>query len=199
MASPLSKHLFASAIGDSGSLLGTLPAVPLAETEQKGVKFADSVGATSLAALRAMPAKQVLAATLKPNMPRFALTVDGYFFPKNPATIFVAGEQASVPLLVGWNSEENNYRSFLGQDKPTSETFKKAVQKIYNDRADEVVKLYPGTTDEEIMQAATDLAGDRFIGYSTWKWSDVHSKTSGKPCLSLFILTPTSAPYCSNG
>lgn len=181
MASPLSKQLFAGAIGESGSLLGTLPAVPLAETEQNGVKFADTVGATSLAALRAMPAEQVLAATAKPNMPRFALTVDGYFFPKNPAAIFVAAEQARVPLLVGWNSEENNYRSILGQDKPTAESFKKAVQKLYSDRADEVLKLYQGSTDEEVMQAATDLAADRFIGYSTWKWSDVHSKTSSKP------------------
>jgi len=27
---------------------------------------------------------------------------------------------------------------------------------------------------------ATDLASDRFIGFSTWKWSDVQSKTGGK-------------------
>jgi para-nitrobenzyl esterase len=28
---------------------------------------------------------------------------------------------------------------------------------------------------------ATDLASDRFIGFSTWKWSDLQSKTGGKP------------------
>ena len=181
MASPLAKTLFAQAIGESGSLLGTLPPVPLAEAEQNGVKFADSVGVSSLTALRAMSADQVLAATAKPGIPRFALTTDGYFFPKNPAAIFANGEQARVPLLVGWNSEENNYRAIFGQDKPTAENYKKAMQKLYSDRAEEVLKLYQGSSDEEVMQAATDLAADRFIGYSTWKWSDAHSKTSGKP------------------
>src|SRR5437899_8121230 len=40
MASPLSKDLIAGSIGESGSIVGTLSAVPLAEGEQKGIKFA---------------------------------------------------------------------------------------------------------------------------------------------------------------
>ena len=40
MASPLSKDLIAGAIGESGSLLGTLPAMPLDEAEKSGVTFA---------------------------------------------------------------------------------------------------------------------------------------------------------------
>src|SRR5205823_5083542 len=52
MASPLSKDLFAGAIGESGSLMGTLPPVPLAEAEQTGVRFATKLGAKSLAELR---------------------------------------------------------------------------------------------------------------------------------------------------
>ena len=43
------------------------------------------------------------------------------------------------------------------------------------------MKLYPATTDAEVEQAATDLASDRFIAYSTWKWADVHSQTGGQP------------------
>jgi para-nitrobenzyl esterase len=30
-----------------------------------------------------------------------------------------------------------------------------------------------------VQQVATELAGNRFIGYSTWKWSDLQSKTGG--------------------
>lgn len=181
MASPLSKNLIAGAIGESGSLLGTLSAVPLAEAEQNGIKFADSVGANSLMALRAMPAEGLLAATAKPGIPRFGITVDGYFFPKNPAAIFLAGEQARVPLLVGWNSEEMNYRAIMGQEKPTPENYSQAVRKLYGDRAEEALKLYSGSMEDEVIQAATDLASDRFIGFSTWKWGDVHGKTGGKP------------------
>src|SRR5438128_5308585 len=55
MASPLSKDLIAGAIGESGSIISALSAVPLAEGEQNGIKFATNVSATSLAALRALP------------------------------------------------------------------------------------------------------------------------------------------------
>ena len=29
------------------------------------------------------------------------------------------------------------------------------------------------------MEILTDLAGDGFTGFSTWKWADLHSKTGG--------------------
>lgn len=194
MASPLSKNLIAGAIGESGSLLGTLPPTSLADAEQLGVKFAEQVGAKSLAELRAIPAEKLLEATADPKTPRFSSAVDGYFFPKSPMAIFAAGEQAQVPLLVGWNSEEMNHRAILGQEKPTAESYTKAVQKLYGDRADEALKLYAATTDEAVEQAATDLAGDRFIGYSTWKWADLHSKTGGnKPVYRYLYARPRPA------
>ena len=181
MASPLSKNLIAGAIGESGSLLGALPAIPLKKAEEIGVEFATTVKANSLAELRAMPAEEVLEASKKFGPFRFAMSVDGYFFPKSPYAIYEAGEQAHVPLLVGWNSEEMNYRMVMGNEPLTKENYEKAVQKLYNDRADEVLKLYDVATDEEVEQVATDLASDRFISYSTWKWADLQAKTGGKP------------------
>lgn len=181
MASPLSKNLIAGAIGESGSIIGALSAVPLAEGEQNGVKFAAGVGATTLAALRAMPAEQLLEATAKPGTPFPAPTVDGYLFPKPPAEIFAAGEQAHVPLLAGSNSEEIGFFGILGREKPTLENYRKALQRLYGDKADEVFKLYPAATETEVMDAAQDLASDRFISYSTWKWIDLATKTGGKP------------------
>src|ERR671926_431590 len=47
MASPLSKDLIAGAIGESGSIMATLPAVPLPQAEQSGAKFAADPGANS--------------------------------------------------------------------------------------------------------------------------------------------------------
>jgi len=43
------------------------------------------------------------------------------------------------------------------------------------------LRVYNASNDEDVEQVATDLAGDRFIGFSTWKWSDVQSRTGGKP------------------
>jgi para-nitrobenzyl esterase len=189
MASPLSKSLLAGAIGESGSILGALSAVPLAQGEQAGVKFAAGIFAAgikagpppSLAELRALPAEQLLEATAKPGTPWFTPTVDGWFFPKSPFEIYAAGEQARVPLLAGVNSEEMGYFAVLGREKPTVENYRKALERLYPGKADEVFRLYPASNETEVMDAAQALAGDRFISYSTWKWADLAAKTGGKP------------------
>jgi para-nitrobenzyl esterase len=199
MASPLSKNLFAGAIGESGSIMGTLSPVKLAEGEKTGEQFATFVSAPSLSALRAMPADELLDATVKPGVPRFPIIVDGYFFPKNPADIFKAGEQAKVPLLVGWNSEEMTYRMLFGADQPTPENYRKIVEKLYGEKAGEVLKLYPASNEDEVIAAATDLAGDRFIGFSTWKWSDVQAKTGGKPVYRYYFSRPRPAMKAAMG
>ena len=134
MASPLSKDLIAGAIGESGSLMGTLSPVPLSEAEESGAKFAAKLEAKTLADLRAIPAAKLLEATASERIGRFPLAIDGWFLTKQPAHVFAAGEQAKVPLLVGWNSEEMNYRMILGQEKPTRANYEKAVRKLYGER-----------------------------------------------------------------
>ncbi|MGB8013986.1 MAG: carboxylesterase family protein [Terriglobales bacterium] len=190
MASPLSKNLFQGAIGESGSILGTLPAVTLAQAEKKGVEFAASVGAASLSALRAMTAQQLYDATSKSEVGRFPLTIDGYFLPQSPASIFAAGQQAHVPLLVGWNSQEMHWRALLGEDDPTPENYARAVRKIYGNHADEVLQAYAASTQSEVVESATDLASDRFIGYSTWKWFDLQTHTASVPVYRYFYARP---------
>ena len=180
MASPLSKDLFAGAIGESGSLMGTLTPVPLAEAEQAGVKFAANVGAKSLADLRKMPADDLLKAKVGAGVGRFPVAIDGYFLTEPPADVFAAGKQARVPLLVGWNSEEAGWQGVLGREKPTRDNYAEAVKRLYGDRAGDILKLYPADDDRDVEQAAGDLASDRFIAYGTWKWADLHGKTGGK-------------------
>ncbi len=181
MASPLSRNLIAGAIGESGSILGALPAMPLQEGEETGVAFAKAVAANSLAELRALPADSVLQASTRFGPFRFNRTIDGYFFTEDPFITFEKGQQAKVPLLVGWNNEEMNYRMVLGNEAPTRENFSKAVQKLYGDKATEVLQLYNPATDADVERVATDLAGDRFIAFSTWKWADLHAKTASQP------------------
>ncbi|TDB61804.1 carboxylesterase/lipase family protein [Arundinibacter roseus] len=181
MASPLSKNLFSAAIGESGSLLGFRPMPALSDAEKMGVEYATKVGATTLANLRAMPAQELLDATIKPGVPRFSAVKDGYFFSKSPADVFASGEQSQVPLLVGWNSEEGGFRGILGKDEPTVANYEKAVRSMYGADAERVLSVYKPANDADVEIVARDLAGDRFIGFSTWKWSDLHSQTGGKP------------------
>ena len=193
MASPLSKNLIAGAIGESGSILGTLPAVPLSRGETNGIKFAEMAGAKSIAEMRKISASKLVEIGTNHEFELFSITVDGYFFLREPAAIFEAGQQAQVPLLAGWNSEEMNFRSLMGQDAPTRENFTKAVQKAYGIQAAEVLKVYNPSSDGEVEQVATDLAGDRFIGFSTWKWSDLHAKTGSSPVYRYFYARPRPA------
>ncbi len=190
MASPLSKSLIAGAIGESGSIMGALSAVPLAEAEAQGVKFATAVGAPDLKSLRAMPADKLLEAAGKPGVPRFSPVVDGYFFPESPTALFQAGKQAHVPLLAGWNSEEQGARSVLGREQPTPEAWSQAINRLYPGHADEILREYSATTPDEIRKAATDLASDRFIAFSTWKWIDLAGQTGGKPVYRYYYSRP---------
>jgi para-nitrobenzyl esterase len=180
MISPLARHLIAGAIGSSGSLMGTLSPIPLAEAEQNGIAFATSIGATSLVALRALPALHLLQAMATDPFGQLRPTLDGYFLPHPPAAIF-AGEQAHVPLLAGWNSEEMSYPWLMGTETPTPENVAKVMRIRYGERAEEALRLYPAATEEQALQSATDLACDLFTGYSTWKWCDLHSKTGEAP------------------
>jgi para-nitrobenzyl esterase len=196
MASPLSKDLIAGAIGESGSIMGTLPPVPLAQAEQSGAKFAAELGATSLAALRALSTQQIFEAATKggfASVGRFPITIDGYFLTEDPRATYAAGRQAHVPLLVGWNSEEMTWAALLRGKEPTPENYAAAVREQLGPRADEALKLYPASTREEVIESATDLAGDRFIGYSTWKWFDMQVKTGGKPVYRYFYARPRPA------
>jgi para-nitrobenzyl esterase len=180
MASPLSRGTIAGAIGESGSMTTSLPPRPLAEAEQGGVKFAASAGAASLAALRAMSAEEIQEAAANGGV-RFSTALDGYFLPKTLPQIFAAGEQAKIPLLAGSNSEEQPARSVLRGAEPTPENFADAVRKLYGEHADQVLKVYAASTPDDVVQAATDLASARFVGFSTWQWTELHMKTGGKP------------------
>ncbi len=181
MASPLSRSMMAGAIGESGSLTSTLPPRPLATAEADGVKFAKAVGADSLAALRAMSGQQILDSLGKSQGVRFAPVLDGYFLAKPITEIFAAGEQAKVPLLAGSNSEEQPARMVLGQNEPTPENFAAAIKRLYPEHADEVLRVYAPATPEEVLSAATQLASARFVGESTWKWTELQMETGGQP------------------
>ncbi|MES2163658.1 MAG: carboxylesterase family protein [Pseudomonadota bacterium] len=186
MISPLAKGLIAGAIGESGSLLGLDAPLPLAVAEKKGADFAEKIGTPKLAALRAMPAQQLLETLKRPDAPWFSDIQDGYVLPRSPLEMYAAGEQAKVPLLAGWNSQEGYYKQIIGDKEPTQENFNKALQAMYGESADAARQAYSG----DAMQAATDLAGDRFIAHGTWKWIATHVRTSGQPVYRYYYSHP---------
>ena len=185
MASPLSRKLFHNAIGESGAFFvspsGDMAPKTLAEKEQDGVRFATSVGADSLADLRAKPADELLAAVMKTGGWGYGPGLDHYFLPRPVSAYYAAGEQAKIPLLAGWNSSELGMSIALNPEKPTVSSFRAQLAKQFGDKATAAADVYPASDDEEAMQSAADLASDLFISYSTWKWIETHLETAEAP------------------
>ena len=127
-ASPLAKGLFHGAIGQSGGAFlpmwfrekATSYAMSAEAVGEKfGAAAAGENGETSLAALRALPAEAVLAASaadpLFLNYDGLAI-VDGEVIPKEVNAIFAAGEQSNVPVMIGSNADEaTTFVGFLSQ------------------------------------------------------------------------------------
>lgn len=182
MASPLSKGLIAGAIGESGAAIyPTMAPVPLAEAEQTGQTFAQSIGHPTLAELRAMSTDEIFAHYKASGRFGFPTVIDGYFHPSSLPDLFNARAQAQVPLLLGWNSAEIPGMAFTQGAPYSPEAYAAKVKEVYPDDHKQVMKLYPGDDATTVELSATALASDRFIAYSTWKWFDLHRKNSAQP------------------
>ncbi len=182
MASPLSKNLIAGAIGESGAGINpTMAPVSLKEAEKIGLDFAKNAGVPTLAELRALSTREVYEIYNESKRFGFPAVIDGYFLPNSLPEIFENKEQAMVPLLLGWNSAEIPGMAFMQGPSYGKEDYVAKVKEAYPKDYQEVLKLYPDTSEKEIELSATALASDRFISYSTWKWFDLQRKNSDQP------------------
>jgi len=156
--SPLSKGLFKGAITQSGSTFAgwKAPADQFAEAEKEGVEFAKSKGASSIAELRAVTAKNIILRDPGARWFRFGSVIDGYFQPAGRNEIFSDGKQNDVVFMSGLNADETEYWGKTGSD------FK---------------ALYPGASEQEAAKA-TKIAGQEQGRLNTWLWMEYRSKTS---------------------
>ena len=174
MCSPLSKDLVDQVIGSSGSLMGTRFIATQKEAENLGVEITLKFGYKSLKDLRAASGEDLLKI-----QGSFVPNIDGYFLPKSPYEIYANGEQAHIPLLVGWNSQEMVPMYLLGNKPSTFANLKEYVVNRFGDDADAILEQYKITDDASVFKGGIDLASDLFIAYSTWKWADIHQQTGG--------------------
>ncbi|MCP9198916.1 carboxylesterase family protein [Gramella sp. GC03-9] len=181
MASPLSRELLSGAIGESGGMIKpTLPPVPLSEAEKIGEEVVEKSGYT-FEEFRKLPTDSIFKIYNTSGRFGFPVVIDNHFLPKSLPEIFKEGEQAQIPLLVGWNSAEMSPEAFLQGNDFSLENFRNKVGEAYPEDRERVLDLYPVQTEAKVKEAATNLASDRFISYSTWKWAELHSTNSENP------------------
>ena len=215
MASPLAHGLFAHAIGESGGAFGgpTLHFQPAATREARDEDFARTqLHADTLAALRALPAEQLLtAATADAGGPGhgFGPDIDGYFLPQSPAAIFAAGKQNDVPMIAGWNHDEGGSGKAATTITPTGgssaapsanqpsdlQRLKDMAQQSFGSHANEFLEAFPATTDAEALTRIQQFDADRFIAYGTWAWLEAQTATGKAPAYRYhFDLVPPPDP-----
>ena len=188
MVSPLAEGLFHRVIGESGawwdSEHGPMP--DAAEARARGNALMKKAGAKDMAELRKLPPEKLNRMTawnflLDPGTTAFSPSVDGYVVPDTPPTLFEAGKQAKVPLLAGWNAEEEEF--FKTRSLPLSpREFRAAAAHQFGDnRMAEFNRLYPSGSTVEAKRSAETLVGDLVINQQTWAWLETHRATSGAP------------------
>ena len=178
MAAPPAQGLFHKAIGESGGAFSsTLPIASLDLTEKRDQDWAATIGAPTLAGLRAMPADKIIEAGQQKGTPRFGPIIDGQFLAEQVTATYAVGKQAHIPLLAGWNRDENSALS-VGM---TVEKWKAFAAEHFGDRADEFLSLYPGATDEQAVRSAIDYGSDAFIAFGTRQWIEAQRKTGDSP------------------
>jgi para-nitrobenzyl esterase len=115
MTSPKAKGLFSQAIVQSGGGRDRYPKLsePLADgkpsAQARGIAFAQSMGATDAASLRALPAQKLvdgLGMTAMQTDRYSGPMLDGTILPKDMVEAFALGEQANVPYLIGTTNRE---------------------------------------------------------------------------------------------
>jgi para-nitrobenzyl esterase len=166
MSSPLSRGLFARAIGQSGAAFAPNALWTREEAERAAGEFSRRVGAASLQQLRSLPARTLLAATAQPlrseQPAMFRPSVDGYFLAESPEQVFARGGQAQVPLLLGSNEQEQSSgEPALPEAPPRLKTLRVNIQEFLG-KVDVQLAHYPGV--ESVKQ-------------STWRWMDLHRQT----------------------
>ncbi len=178
MASSKTRGLFHRAIGESGAaFVVASQASSMNSVRDKDGEWVASLGVASTQALRAWPTDKILEAAKGKDISGIPPYVDGKLIGQSVEGTYAAGGQAHVPLLAGWNRDENPFLA----DGMTARKWKAYAAGHFEGRAAQFLKLYPGDTDEQAVRSAIDYASDSFIAFGTWKWLEAQRETGESP------------------
>jgi para-nitrobenzyl esterase len=153
----------------------------LKNVEQAGLEFQEKLGVKSLAELRALPWQRLLETSwIDISEPTAA---DGYVLPEPTPEMFAAHRQTNVPAILEWCRDE----IFTGfSDVETLDDYKAAIARVAGDNADEMLKLYPASNDEEARQAARKAASSGAVAKQMMGWAVAQTANKSPAYVSVF-------------
>jgi para-nitrobenzyl esterase len=192
----------------------------LKDAEATGVKFQEAHGAHTLKELRALPWDQLIVTADQMDMsvetgsdakpPLFRPVVDGWVLPKNYSQTYASGTQNNVAVIAGNNRDEtgavpentfaqrraadNGPRPGLPHINVTLAAFQSAAKRKFGPLADEFLKLYPASNDDEAALQSNEAARDN-SRVSTYLWGTDWTLHATKPVYTYFWThRPTGDP-----
>jgi para-nitrobenzyl esterase len=200
-ASPLAKGLFQRAISQSGGSFapprfareGGQNVAPLKFAEADGERYLKALGATDIAAARAIPATELLKGGTF-WWPVF----DGTVLSGDQYELYEAGRFNDTPILIGTNSDEG--AMFL-RPGVTTDGFTAQIRGGFGERADAILAAYPHATQAEAVKSTKDIFRDSAFAWHTWVWAKLQSeKGKGKAFVYYFDhRTPRSPAGANHG
>jgi para-nitrobenzyl esterase len=136
---------------------------PLADAEATGLQVQALLQAPDLAAMRQVPADQILALQNEFQLGRSVQgvrtggVIDGYFMPGTKAEILAAGGAADVPIVASFTHDE---ASIALKGTTTVAAYTARAKEVFGPNAGEFLALYPVATDAHVPAVAQDAAND---------------------------------------
>ena len=183
MSSPLARGLFHGAIMQSGGY-AVSEFRTLLDMEAIGQGLVTALGGDEsgdvLTALRAADAQQLLdmANGDYPDWESIP-NVDGWVLEQAPGRVFESGQQAPLPLIVGFNSDEWTTLGHYGPP-PTVEALHQGLRQEFGDLGERAIALYPASNDEEAGVAVNSWQTDTQFACPSRYIADRVSRASGE-------------------
>ena len=188
LGSPEAKGLFQRAISESGGWMGVsiAPMITLAEAEQSGTQVASSMGATSLAELRAKSAEE-----LQKGGRGQRPIVDGWSLREDLSKTFAEGRQHEADVLVGSNKDEGTF-PFFGVNAESAKRFGRATRERWGEQADAFLKLYPAGSEAESNTSQLAAFRDE-LSWHMRTWAELQARR-GKSRAYVYYFTHEPPP-----
>ena len=192
--SPLTKGLFQRAISQSGGAFGPVGGqgndgvATLEGAENKGLDFAQRMGANSLTELRALPVEKLLQDP-SANMGGFWPICDRYVILDDQYKLYSAGGYNDVDVLLGSNSNEGA----LFVNSMETGILKGILADSFGPLADRAQDVYPATNDSVALQSARNIFRDQMFAWPTWTWARLQAQT-GKSTVFVYYFDQQQPP-----
>lgn len=196
-ATPLAEGLVDGIIGSSGACMGTEgntedgdQSDSRAAAEDVGARLLQELGVETVDEVRDLPVDRIVEAAAAVG-PHWRPSVDGYVLDRSPAEIYAVGDQLDVPTMVGSNADEDSLIRAFPPDPMAPEEYRVTAQEDHGADAGTFLDLYPGETEEQVLDSQLQAQTDRVFTRAMYRWAHLQSRSGQEPAwLYYFTHTP---------